>query len=1007
MIDVNQYIIVERLKTNSTFTNSKLIQNMKTKETFLAKTICINDEEGINKKIFIWKIVTMLHIYHPSLYPIFGYSLKDFDNGDNVTIIMKPPKNDSLLKLLQDIKNNTSDLSISNTTLQKILIGIACGMMFLHRHHIVHGNLKPENILLDENYKPLITDFYLSKNCSLQDTSSIYTAPETIKSEQLNGKSDVYSFSMIMFEIVTATTPFPAFQNKQMTSFDFHNKVVSEKYRPEFTVPVKDSLKKLIEKCWSDNPSDRPTFEEIFYRLAFSQEGSVYDSNWNEGEFKYYLEDADISEILSYAFEINDDSNSTEKLKGKSEKIENKLNEYEMNIKKLPEKENEEIKTEAQQSTSEQKELAKDDEELKTASVKSFNEEEKQAKDNEELQTPPVESFNEQRKPTKDNEEIAAPQINEQEELEKDNEEMQTLPIKSLNEQEEPTKDNDEITTQQVKSLNEQEKTTKNTQKLQAPVKSFKEQEKHAEDEESKAPQVKPSNEQEKRRRGSDKLKIASAKSFVSKDKLKKGKDDFKISSSKSFNPNNKKKFASTSIRHQQHKPFHNLNTSTSNDGELYLLKSLSKIEGIDSDDIDFKPLENQVRDIEMVENENKSFDEIIVGPNSSQILQAISDIGFNKPSNAQVHAIPLLSEQKADLLIQSQNGSGKTLAFIVAMLLRVDPEIHNLQAICMLNSQELAQQTFDLFNKMNVHTKFKGEICIDNMRQPPSDTQLLFGMPASFLYYIKEKAINVSSLNFAVFDEADSIFEKDSENYSPAIKLIKSLKIDTRCSFFTSTFTNSVAETLRPFRGNITTIRLKNMNEKVQHWYTKVDNEEEALDCILELVCMVKKGQIIIFTRSKEKVKILLEFLCSNDISCKQFSSELAPQKRYNNIEAFRNDDFKVLIATDVLPRGLEIPNLNLVINYQTPIIWKSVFNFNSRSSSQQKKQYPDRATYFNRAERVGRLGHPGLCFTVVIDPGDELALKGFLSTKQLNIPLNFIEKNQFDTLPIDDIIY
>lgn len=121
----------------------------------------------------------MLYIHHPSIYPIFGYSIKDSDFQDNVTIIINPPKNDSLSKLFQDIQNN---IAIKNTALQKILIGISCGMMFLHRHRIIHGNLKPENIFLYENNQPLITDFYLSKSCSLQETSSIYTAPELIKS---------------------------------------------------------------------------------------------------------------------------------------------------------------------------------------------------------------------------------------------------------------------------------------------------------------------------------------------------------------------------------------------------------------------------------------------------------------------------------------------------------------------------------------------------------------------------------------------------------------------------------------------------------------------------------------------------------------------------------------------------------------------------------------------------------------------------------------------------------
>ena len=417
---------------------------------------------------------------------------------------------------------------------------------------------------------------------------------------------------------------------------------------------------------------------------------------------------------------------------------------------------------------------------------------------------------------------------------------------------------------------------------------------------------------------------------------------------------------------------------------------------------------ENQDDVLEMLRNDEKSalhpmkpFDEIITGDISGPILQVIDDLGFIQPSKIQSQAIPILNEQKADLIAQAQIGSGKTIAFLVSMLLHIDKNIHLPQAICLCHARELTQQTFNVFTKMNEYTKFKGGICINNMEPPPKDAQLLFGTPASFNYNIKEGVIDITHVNLLVIDEADAILEKGCTHFGPTMKLIKTLPEHVQYAFFSATFPNSVIETVNKLRDDIITIRLKRSQQRVEtikHWYTRVSNEDEAKRCILELVTMVAKGQTYVFTRSKDKVKIIYEFLNSNNVTCRPFSSDLTPEQRDENLEAFRNEEFRVLVATDVLARGIDVPQTYLVINYQTPIIWKSTFNFRGQPT---KKHYPDCDTYNHRAGRAGRFGRAGLCFTIVTDPPDEYALKDFCSVRQLNIPLKFIENNQLKALP------
>ena len=417
---------------------------------------------------------------------------------------------------------------------------------------------------------------------------------------------------------------------------------------------------------------------------------------------------------------------------------------------------------------------------------------------------------------------------------------------------------------------------------------------------------------------------------------------------------------------------------------------------------------ENQDDVLEMLRNDEKipllpmkPFDEIITGPISVPILQVIDDLGFPQPTKIQSQAIPILNEQKADLIAQAQSGSGKTVAFLVSMLLHIDKDVHLPQTICLCHTRELTQQTFNVFTKMNEYTKFKGGICINNMEPPPKDAQLLFGAPASFNYNVKEGVIDISHVNLLVIDEADAILEKGCTHYGPTMKLIKTLPEQVQYAFFSDTLPNSVIETVKKLRNDIITIRAKRrklLPETIKHWYTRVNNEDEAKRCILELIDIFAKGQTFVFARSKDKVKVIYEFLHSNNVTCRPFSSDLTPEQRDENLEAFRNEEFRVFITTDALALGIKIPQIYLVINYQTPIIWKSTFNFSGQPT---KKHFPDCDTYGRRARKAGLFGKPGLCFTIVTDQPDEYDLKDFSSVRQLNFRLNFIENDQLKTLP------
>ena len=188
-------------------------------------------------------------------------------------------------------------------------------MMYLHQHHIIHRDLKPENVLLDDNFEPLLTDFGISRLVTTEESvrqsnatgTFIYMAPELLGEGEYSGKSDVYSFAILMYEVVTNLVPYPEISGGKGNPFGLSSKIIEANYRPQFTVPVQEPIKQLIEKCWSSNPKERPTFQEIYNRLARNMEESVYDI-FDQDEKPYFLEGVDQEAIAAYVDKIDSDS---------------------------------------------------------------------------------------------------------------------------------------------------------------------------------------------------------------------------------------------------------------------------------------------------------------------------------------------------------------------------------------------------------------------------------------------------------------------------------------------------------------------------------------------------------------------------------------------------------------------------------------------------------------------------------------------------------------------------
>ena len=297
------------------------VESKRSNNSYAAKIIDCGDDEDQCNRIIEREVGIMIIVQHPTIIKFIGYSKIDFNGEHNITIIMDLAKNGSLADVLKKIEQNNAPDNYTATSRQIIVTGVARGMKYLHDHRIIHRDLKSGNVLLDDNFNPHITDFGMSKIFELGHSYSQtqnggtlpYMAPEILEEERYDRKVDVYAFGILMYEVLTDCVPYPELVSGKMTEFAFRINVVNKKLRPKFDFQIKDSIKKLIEKCWAHDPNERPTFDEIFSML--SSDDYILD-NVDKDEFRLYLDDfCDFAKKDQISIEKDDQTTkSTEKI---------------------------------------------------------------------------------------------------------------------------------------------------------------------------------------------------------------------------------------------------------------------------------------------------------------------------------------------------------------------------------------------------------------------------------------------------------------------------------------------------------------------------------------------------------------------------------------------------------------------------------------------------------------------------------------------------------------------
>lgn len=379
-----------------------------------------------------------------------------------------------------------------------------------------------------------------------------------------------------------------------------------------------------------------------------------------------------------------------------------------------------------------------------------------------------------------------------------------------------------------------------------------------------------------------------------------------------------------------------------------------------------------------------KSFEELGLRP---ELLKGLYSMKFNKPSKIQEKALPLLiSNPPKNMIGQSQSGTGKTAAFSLTMLSRVDENDANTQCICLAPARELARQTLEVITTMSKFTKITSQLVVPDAlaKGQSTNAHVLVGTPGTLLDLIRRKLVNTSKVKVFVLDEADNMLESQGLG-DQCVRVKRTLPKTTQLVLFSATFPDEVRKYAEKFVPNANSLELKQEElnvEGIKQLYMDCDSAAHKFEVLCELYGLLTIGSSIIFVRTKETANVLYAKMKKEGHKCSILHAGLETSERDRLIDDFREGRSKVLITTNVLARGIDIASVSMVVNYDLPV---------------DQNGKPDPSTYLHRIGRTGRFGRVGVSISFVHDKKsyqDLMAIRSYFG----NIEMTRVPTDDWD---------
>jgi len=336
----------------------------------------------------------------------------------------------------------------------------------------------------------------------------------------------------------------------------------------------------------------------------------------------------------------------------------------------------------------------------------------------------------------------------------------------------------------------------------------------------------------------------------------------------------------------------------------------------------------------------------------SDKTLIALEKKGFEKPSPIQALTIPALLNGDKDIIGQAQTGTGKTAAFSLPILEKMDENRKGVKAIVLAPTRELAIQVAEEINslkgerRLTVLPVYGGQAMDQQIRVLRRGVDIVVGTPGRIQDHIRRKTLVIDNLDFFILDEADEMlnmgFVEDIET------ILAATNADKKMLFFSATMPNEILKVAKKYMGEFDIMRVKttelttNLTEQI---YFEVRDGDK-----FEALCRVADVETdfysIVFCRTKNDVDGVVSKLIERGYEAEGIHGDISQAQRERTLRKFKTKNISILVATDVAARGIDVNDLTHVINYSIP---------------------QEAEAYVHRIGRTGRAGKKGVAITFV----------------------------------------
>ncbi len=346
-----------------------------------------------------------------------------------------------------------------------------------------------------------------------------------------------------------------------------------------------------------------------------------------------------------------------------------------------------------------------------------------------------------------------------------------------------------------------------------------------------------------------------------------------------------------------------------------------------------------------------KNFKELGISKN---FVKGLTELNIITPTEIQSQVIPVLLSKDTDLVGQAQTGTGKTAAFGLPLLHRIDPGKKVVQGLILCPTRELGQQ---IAKQLFKFTKYSGKIFTESVyggapieRQISAlkkPTHIIVATPGRLIDLVKREAVDLSHVTTVILDEADEMlsmgFKEELDNILGFLSSAKNKWL------FSATMPHGIKQIVNQHMSadahRIEISGRNTVNKNIKHQFLICD-ENEKLQILLQFLKTEKNNRGIVFCKTKVATQLLAKQLIAKNVAAGAIHGDLLQKERDKVMRAFKNESLRLLVATDLAARGIDIDSLSYVVHYQLP----------------DKEEY-----YTHRSGRTARAGKEGTSLSLV----------------------------------------